>query len=167
MRNHYEGTALDSRQDVGAGPFHSVFRNPPSMWQSGGHEYVNERHVGVPYAAMHYTAQLRAWLPKPIGGINWFSVDDSSFSVHAPFHGCTTRLPWAFSHKNGGAHSFSFDSAFWVFNMVANFAYYRYDRVAPLVTEKIHDYEERFVEAVAKEDAQALGWWGKNRTAAI
>ena len=32
-------------------------------------------------------AQLRSWLPGPIGGILWFGVDDASFSVHAPFHG--------------------------------------------------------------------------------
>lgn len=38
---------------------------------------------------------------------------------------------------------------------------------APLVTEKIHDYEKRFIEAIAKEDASALGLWKTNRTAAV
>merc|ERR1719223_2274408 len=67
MRNHYEDTVLDDRTDIGAGPYHSVFRSGGSSWKSGGRTYVNERHVGVPYASTHYTAQLRGWLPPAIG----------------------------------------------------------------------------------------------------
>lgn len=167
MRNHYEDTALDDRQDVGAGPFHSVFRNSPSQWQSGGHKYINERPVGVPYASTHYIAQLRGWLPSEIGGVNWFSVDDATFSVHAPFRGSATRVPWAYSYGNGAADKMSFDSAFWVFNMVANFAYYRYSEVAPLVAKKIKDYEASFVETIAKEDKIALDMWKTNKSGAV
>lgn len=168
MRNHYEDTVLDDRGDVGAGPFHSVFRNGPSSWRSGGRTYVNERHVGVPVASTHYTAQLRGWLPAAIGGINWFSVDDSTFSVHAPFRGSATRIPKAYSLESGGAADvFSFDAAWWVFNMVANFAYYRYDIVAPLVTKQLEKYEKQFVEDVAMEDKKALSLWKTNATAAV
>lgn len=167
MRNHYENTALDDRQDVGAGPFHSVFRNSPSSWRSGGHQYINERPVGVPYASTHYVAQLRGWLPKEIGGINWLSVDDATFSVHVPFRGSSTRVPWAYKYGNGAADKMSFESAFWVFNMVANFAYYRYSEVAPLVTRSVSDYETRFMAAVAREDQKALEMWKTNRSGAL
>lgn len=167
MRNHYEDTVLDERLDVGAGPFHAPFRPGSGSWKSGGHSYVNERPVGVPYASTHYTAQLRGWLPKPIGGINWFSCDDATFSVHAPFHGSATRVPWAYSNENGGADKMSFESAFWVFNMVANFAYYRWDQVAPLVSKKIQQFEKQFMGDVAHEEEKALSMWKNNASAAV
>lgn len=167
MRNHYEGTALDSTSDVGAGGYHSTFRPAPSVWESGGHEYVNERPVGVPYSATHFTVQLRGWLPPPIGGINWFSVDDASFSPHAPFHGCTTRVPWAYDNRNGGPTNFTFDAAFWVFNMVANFAYYRYDRFGPLVVARARSCEERFIREVAADEQHALALWSTDPDAAV
>jgi dipeptidase len=128
MRNHYENTVL-ADQDISAGPMHSEFRVSPSHWTSSNRTYVNERHVGVPYASTHYIAQLRGWLPAPIGALNWFSVDDATFSVHEPFHACSTRVPVSYTSAAGSADRFSFKSAFWVFNMVANFAYYRYEQV--------------------------------------
>merc|ERR1711957_644566 len=167
MRSHYEGTALDNREDVSAGGFHSVFRNSPSVWSSGSRMYANERHPGVPYAATHYVAQLRGWLPDAIGAINWFSVDDASFSVHAPFRASATRVSKSYTNAVGGAEVFSFDSAFWVFNMVANFAYYRYSEVAPIVASKIAEYEANFEAAVQAEDKHALTLWAVNQSEAV
>lgn len=51
--------------------------------------------------------------------------------------------------------------------MVANFAYYRHSQVAPLVRAQVSDYERRFAQDVAKEDARALELWDKNRTEAV
>ena len=48
---------------------------------------------------------------------------------------------------------------------MANFAYYRYEQVAPVVTKKVQEYEALFAKAVAAEDAQALDLWNVNRTA--
>ena len=166
MRNHYEHTAL-SDQDVSAGPLHTEFRVSPSHWTSSGRSYVNERHTGVPYTSTTYVAQLRGWLPAPLGALNWFSVDDSTFSVHVPFHACSTRVPHAYTGAAGSADRMSFDSAFWVFNMVANFAYFRWEQVAPVVTANVNRYEELFAKQVAAEDAEALELWSSNRTAAV
>lgn len=167
MRSHYEDTVLDNRNDVSSGGLHSVFRNSPSMWNSGGRMYANERHPGVPYAGTQYVAQLRGWLPNGIGAINWFSVDDATFSVHAPFRASATRVSKSYSRQVGGRDVFSFDSAFWVFNMVANFAYYRYSEVAPLVVSKVAEYQQRFADAVAAEDKYALDLWAMNQSDAI
>ena len=172
MRNHYEGTVL-SDQDISSGPLHSEFRVSPSHWTSSAilgtdQTYVNERHVGVPYTSTSYVAQLRGWLPPPIGALNWFSVDDATFSVHAPFHACSTRIPHAYTSAAGSATNMTFKSAFWVFNIVANFAYYRWEQVAPLVTERVKYYEEIFANQVKAEDAAALALWSSNnRTAAV
>lgn len=167
MRSNYEGMALDNRKDVSSGGFHSVFRNSPSVWHSGGRMYTNERHPGVPSAATHYVAQLRGWLPDAIGAINWFSVEDASFSVHAPFCSSAARVSKSYSNAVDGADVFSFDSAFWVFNMVANFAYCRHSEVAPLVVSRVAEYEKQFLEAMEAEDKHALDLWAVNQSDAI
>ncbi|CAK9025732.1 Probable dipeptidase B [Durusdinium trenchii] len=124
MRNHYEGTALDSRLDVGAGSSGSPFRVWPLVWKQGNASYVHERMVGTPQAGWNFVAQLRGWLPGPMAGLLWFGVDDASFSVHAPFHGGTTRVPQGYADGFGDALHYS-RSAFWAFNTVANFIYPR------------------------------------------
>ena len=166
MRNHYEHTALTD-QDISAGPLHTEFRVSPSHWTSAGRMFFDERHVGVPYTSTTYVAQLRGWLPAPIGALNWFAVDDATFSVHVPFHACSTRVPVSYTSVAGSADRFSFGSAFWVFNMVANFAYYRWEQAAPVVNKYIDHYEGLFAREVATNDAAALHLWHTNRTAAV
>ncbi|CAJ1404868.1 unnamed protein product [Effrenium voratum] len=125
MRNHYEGTVLDSRHDVGAGASGSPFRVRPLVWKAGGSSYVHEREVGTPQAGWNFVAQLRPRLPRAMAGLLWFAPDDATFSVHAPFHGGTTRVPHGYADGTGDALHFSQESAFWAFNSVANFLYPR------------------------------------------
>lgn len=155
MRNHYEGTPLDSRADVGAGSSGTVFRHRPLMWKYGDESYVNERSVGTPQAGWSFIAQLRGHLPAPIGGLLWFGVDDASFSVHVPFHGGVTEVPKGFADGTGDALTFSTESAFWAFNTVANFVYPRW-YLAEEVMNRAHATETGFADALIHRDAKAL-----------
>uniref|UniRef100_A0A7S1L7R2 Dipeptidase n=1 Tax=Alexandrium catenella TaxID=2925 RepID=A0A7S1L7R2_ALECA len=155
MRNHYEGTALDSRFDVGAGSSATPFRTRPIVWKHSNTSYVNERTVGTQQAGWNFVAQLRGHLPAPIGGLLWFGLDDATFSVHVPFHGGLTRVPHSFADGTGDALSFSTQSAFWAFNTVANFVYPRW-MVAPEVIKRAQATEEAFVKALEAEEQHAL-----------
>lgn len=126
MRNHYEGSVLDPRHDVGAGSSGSPFRTRPITWKHGDKTYVHERFIGTPQAAWNFVAQLRGWLPPAIGGLLWFAPDDATFSVHAPFHAGTTAVPKSYADGTGDALTWSTESAFWAFNSVANFVYPRW-----------------------------------------
>jgi dipeptidase len=126
-RNHYEGTILDGRFDVGAGGSGTPFRVRPMVWEYGNETYVNERPVGTPMTSFVWVAQLRSGLPASLGGLLWFGVDDATFTSFVPFHGGTTRVPKQFSDSDGhGILSYSTDSAYWAFNTVANFVYDRW-----------------------------------------
>ena len=97
MRNHYEGTWLDPTKDVGGGAFHSPYRlGLGRTWEYGGETYLNERSIGVEYAAMNIACVGRRTHRY---GIVWWGADDSSFSLHAPLYGVTSRLPR--SHDGG------------------------------------------------------------------
>ena len=45
MRDHYEGTALDITNDLGAGPFKMPYRLSPLTFKVDGKTYFNERPI--------------------------------------------------------------------------------------------------------------------------
>jgi dipeptidase len=127
MRDHLEGTELDMSKDPGAGPHGLPYRWRPLTWQYEGKTYVNERATATQQTGFSFVTQSRSWLPDPVGGILWFSVDDAATTVYTPIYCGSTRTPETFAVGNGDIHTYSADAAFWVFNKVANFAYLRYD----------------------------------------
>jgi len=126
MRDHFEGTELDMTQDVGAGPYQLPYRWRPLTWKVGATEYFNERAISTQQTGYSLVAQLRNWLPNPIGGVLWFGVDDTASTVYIPIYAGVTSVPKSFAVGTGSFTEFSWDSAFWVFNFVANWAYSRY-----------------------------------------
>ncbi|CAK0905244.1 unnamed protein product [Prorocentrum cordatum] len=154
-RSHYEGTPLDDRDDVGAGPYHAAFRARPLAWKHGGNDYFNERKVGTEQTGWNFVAQLRGDRPAPLRAVNWFGVDDTSYSVRVPFYGGTTTVPKCLADGNGDALTFSFDSQFWVNNMVANFVY-THAYAEPIVVKEVETRQELLIEAQKASEAKAL-----------
>jgi dipeptidase len=125
MRNYYQGTPMDMTKDVGAGPYGSTVRWRPMEWKVDGVTYINERAISTQQTGFSFIAQSRSWLPDPVGGINWFGVDDTFYTVYSPMYCGITKVPESFAVGNGDMMTFSDNAAFWVFNQVANFAYTR------------------------------------------
>jgi dipeptidase len=184
FRNHYEGTVLDQRADVGAGPFRSAFRVGDGLqWEaSSGRQYVNERAISVQATGWHFTAQVRnASVPPPVRGILWFGPDDTKHTLNVPFYSGTTRVPAAWDgadcmgrsacrrakNLTGTITDFSFQAAHWVFNMVSNYAYSRYDAITPVVSAKIAATEARWFAETAVIDAKATALYAADPAAAV
>ena len=138
MRNHYENTPLtmDGQEfpDVGASFDAVPVRAHPLTWtSSAGGEYLNERPIATQQTGWNFVSQSRAWMPSELSGLLWFGVDDSATTVRFPVYGSATRVPLAFAGK--GAQDgvtpplmeFDDEKAFDVFNLVANWAYSRWD----------------------------------------
>lgn len=126
MRDHYEGTELDWRFDVGAGPFNSPYRWSPLSFEVDSVEYCNERPIATQQTAFSFVAQMRSWLPNEIGGILWFGIDDAAQTVYYPFYCGHTETPHEMAIGNGDLLTFSWTSAFWIHNWVSNMVYTRY-----------------------------------------
>ncbi len=129
MRDHYEGTDIDMTQGVDAGPYGTPNRWRPMAWTVDGVEHVWERPISTQQTGFTFVSQSRAWLPNPIGGVYWYGVDDTYFTCYVPLYCCITELPE--SYTVGGLQQFSWDSAWWVFNFVANYANLRYSDMRP------------------------------------
>lgn len=126
MRDHFEGTALDLTQGIGAGPYALPYRARPLTWTVDRAEYAHERPVSVQQTGFSFVAQARAALPDPVGGLLWFGVDDTYSTVYVPMYCGIREAPRPFAAGTGSFQEFSWESAFWVFNFVSNFSYLRY-----------------------------------------
>ena len=145
MRDHYEGTELDWRFDVGAGPFNSPYRWSPLTFEVDSVEYCNERPTATQQTGLSFVAQMRAWLPNEIGGILWFGVDDAAQTVYYPIYCGHTDVPQEMAVGNGDLLTFSWTSAFWIHNWVSNMVYTRYSDMSGDMKKVQTSLEGRFL----------------------
>ena len=158
MRDHYEGTPLDLSNDFGAGPYHAPYRLSPLTFKVDGEEYFNERPISTQQSGFVFVAQMRAELPDPVGGVLWFGTDDANMISFVPVYCCTNRVPECFTRVDGADYiTFSWNSAFWIYNWVSNMVYPRYDLMIGDLREVQQSLEQSFftaqpgIEQVAQE----------------
>lgn len=154
MRDHYEGTAYDMTQGLAAGPFGSPMRFRGLGFELDGRSYSWERPISTQQAGFVMVAQCRSWLPDPIGGVYWFTPDDAYTSCFTPLYCGSQALPP--SYAVGDHDRFSFDSAWWVFNLVSNLTYDRWSRILPDVLAVQQESERAFLEMLPIIDQTAV-----------
>ena len=153
MRDHYEGTPYDMTQGVDAGPFGSPIRFRGLTFEVDGEAYCWERPISTQQAGFVMLAQCRSWLPDPVGGVYWFTPDDSYTSCYLPLYCGIRALPEPY--LRGDYEQFQWDSAFWLFNMVSNLTYDRWNRVLPDVLAVQSESESGFLAAMQTVDRLA------------
>jgi dipeptidase len=166
MRDHFEGTPWDMTQDVGGGPYHCPYRFRPLTWQVDSVEYLHERAIATQQTGFVFVAQMRGWLPDAVGAKTWFGVDDANTSVFTPIYNNVSEAPECFRVGNGDLLTFSWTSAFWMNNWVANQAYARYDRMFPDIAAVRDSLEDRFDSQQAEVDSVAQTLYAQSSAAA-
>ena len=127
MRDHFEGTPLDMTADMTAGPWGMPIRPLPMQFRaSDSTPYFRERPIATQQSGFTMTCQMRSWLPDDVGGVTWFNCDDAAMVAYVPLYCCLTQVPDPFRPENNPRNEFSFQSAFWMNNWVANMVYPRY-----------------------------------------
>ena len=135
VRDHYENTVIDMTKGITAGPFGNPNRVRPLDWEVDSVKYSFERPISTYNTAFSYVAQLRNYLPNEIGGIVWFGVDDTYTTCYFPIYCCATEISKPF--KTGDINHYSRESAWWAFNLAANYANIRYkDIVIDIINEQ-------------------------------
>ena len=167
MRNYYQGTPMDMTKDVGAGPYGCTVRWRPMEWKVDGVTYINERAISTQQTGFSFIAQSRSWLPDPVGGINWFGVDDTFYTVYSPMYCGITRIPESLAAGNGDMMTFSDKSAFWIFNQVSNFAYTRTNIINGDILKKQIELEEGYAKETINVDKTASDLYKKSPAEAV
>lgn len=155
MRDHYEGTPLDTRNDLGAGDYGLPNRWRPISFTLDGTDYEFERPIATQQTGFWYVCQARPQLPDEFGGICWFGVDDAATSALTPIYTTVSHAPACFAQGNGNMTTYSETSAFWLFTRVAHFAYLFYDRTEPFIRGFADRYELENLDLIKEVDALA------------
>lgn len=145
MRDHFEGTPLDMTADMTAGPWGMPIRPLPMHFKaSDGTEFYRERPIATQQSGFTMTCQMRSWLPNDVGGVTWFNCDDANMVAYVPLYCCITQVPDAFRAENNPRNEFSFQSAFWMNNWVANMIYPRYSMMIGDLREAQRELEDYY-----------------------
>jgi dipeptidase len=156
MRDHFEDSDFDLSKGIGAGPFNLPYRWRPLTWEVDSVEYLNDRATSTQQTGFSFVAQARNWLPRIIGGIFWFSVDDTYSTVYIPMYCGINKIPYNYAVGTGSFDRFSWDSAFWVFNFVSNYTYSRYCDMIKDVQIVQRELEGQFLATQPQIDNAAL-----------
>ena len=154
MRDQYEGTPLDITQGPDAGPWNSKLRYGSLGFKLDSVQYWFERPIATQQTAWSFVAQMRGYESAKAGGIFWFGVDDAASTVYVPMYSTITQVPNCFAEGNGDMYNYSPTSAWWTYNIVANWAYTKYSAMMPDIKKVQATWEDKFNSQVAAVDAQ-------------
>ena len=154
MRDQYEGTPLDITQGPDAGPWNSKLRYGSLGFKLDSVQYWFERPIATQQTAWSFVAQMRGYESAKAGGIFWFGVDDAASTVYVPMYSTITEVPECFKEGNGDMYNYSPTSAWWTYNIVANWAYTKYSAMMPAIKKVQAAWEDKFNAQVEAVDAQ-------------
>ena len=154
MRDQYEGTPLDITQGPDAGPWHSKLRYGSLGFQLDSVQYWFERPIATQQTGWSFVAQMRGYEGANAGGIFWFGVDDAATSLYVPMYSSITAVPECFQEGNGDLYTYSPTSAWWTYNIIANWAYSKYSAMLPDIKKVQAAWEDKFNAQVGAIDAQ-------------
>ena len=166
MRDHFDGTPLDMTCDIGAGGNALPYRWRPLTFEVEGKSYVNERAIVTQQTGWWFVGQCRSDLPRDLGGLYWFGVDDAGTSALIPIYSASQRVPHCLEVGNGSMLKYSETSLFWIFNRVAQFAYLRYNEIGAEVREVVDAWENSMIEKTALTDRVAVELYKESPEAA-
>ncbi len=167
MRDHYEGTALSTNNDLGQGNWDMPYRPTPLYFEYNGKKYFTERPASTQQSAFSYVCQLRSSMPREIGGIIWFANDDGNMCSFVPVYCSSTVQPECFNTPGADAVTFSDKNAFWVCNWVANMVYPRYAQMFPSLKQVRDELDNSYFANQPKVEAEAMKLYQTDKAAAI
>ena len=161
MRDHFEGTPMDMRVDIGAGGNACPYRWRPMNFRWDGKTYVNERAIATQQTGFWFVGQARSAFPDEIGALLWFGCDDAATSYLTPIYVNSNKVPSCLREGNGDLLHYSATSQFWINNRVTNACYRMYDAMEPVVRAEVDTYENHMMTAVARMDSELLKIYDK------
>ena len=82
-------------------------------WSVDGVKYLHERAISTQQTGFSLVAQMRSWLPDPVGGVVWFGYSNPAMTTYVPVYAGVTDVPEDY-RTDGRTTGFSRRSAWWV-----------------------------------------------------
>ena len=167
MRDHFEGTVLALDNDMGQGLWDMPYRPTPLVFTVDGKKYFNERPTSTQQTGFTYVSQMRAWMPRQIGGVLWFGNDDANMIAYTPIYCGNTVQPDCYNTKGADALTFNGNNAYWICNWVSNMVYPRYSQMFPSVKEVRDSLEKDYFYNQKSIEDKAMAIYKTNPSGAI
>lgn len=168
MRDHFEGTEFDMTKGLAAGPYGCPYRWKPLGWKLDGDtntKYIWERPISTQQTAFAFCSQARSSMPDEIGGIFWYGVDDSYTTVYNPLYVGMKYPPEIFSKY--AISEFSLESGFWVFNLVSNLVYSKYNLAIGDLQQLQSEIENEYFDNQPIIEKRALDFYKTDKNKAV
>lgn len=145
FEDHYQGTKYDpygTKTDqykpthspmIARGAGYQVKESPFHINENREYQLApnwgKERIIGTPRSIANWCAQLRGWMPNPIGGLLWTGISEGATTGRIPFYCGMKRTPKPFATGTRAFVSrtdpsmmniYNPDSAYWNFRIVTN-----------------------------------------------
>jgi dipeptidase len=105
-------------------------------------------------------AQLRSWLPDPIGGVYWFYLDNQHVSTYVPIYAGVQKIsPY---YNTYDPDKFEENSARWAIDFVDNLLYLKWQEAIKDLRKERDPLESSFFKEQASLDAKALELYKKD-----
>ena len=117
------------------------------------HRYVSQGGYGM-------VAQLRGWLPDPIGGVYWFYLDNQYVSTYVPIYAGVQEISPLY--KTYDPDKFSNDSARWAIDFVDNLLYLKWQEAIKHLRAARDPLEAGFFTKQVDIEAEALELYKKS-----
>ncbi len=163
VRDHFHDTPYYTGKGISSGPYNNPYRWRPVFFELEGDttRYAWERPISQPQTAFSFITQARNWLPDEIGGICWYSVDDTYSNVFMPLYMGMTDVPKSLTIAD--PLEFDWDSAFWIFDLLANYSYGQYNIIMPEIKKVQKELENRSISMVKAVDKAAQELYKANK----
>jgi len=173
QRSTFEGTIYDKTEDYDwyvpdgqGGMKKSPLATPfPSKDMRELLDINNRRNVARPQGFYGMVAQLRGWLPDPIGGIYWVFLDNAYTSPYVPIYAGTQEI--AECYKNFDPTVYSPASACWAIDFVDNLLYLKWQEAVKDLWAVRDPYEEQLFAERDHVDQEALALFRKKPEKAL
>jgi dipeptidase len=173
QRSTFEGTIYDKTEDYDwyvpdgkGGIKKSPLATPfPSKDMRELLDINNRRNVARPQGFYGMIAQLRGWLPDPIGGIYWVFLDNAYTSPYVPIYAGTQEI--AECYKNFDPTTYSNTSACWAIDFVDNLLYLKWQEAVKDLWAVRDPYEEQLFTERDHVDQEALALYKKKPEKAL
>jgi len=114
---------------------------------------ANPRPVSAVFCSYSYVAQARSSLPDPVGGVLWFGPAVAYETVYAPMYAGSTNVSAAYA--TGDRLKYDYNTAYWTFDLLTNWAMLRYDAMIDTITAKQGEIEAESIALVQETDRGA------------
>jgi len=165
VRDHFNDSPFHSINSYASGPYQVPYFWRPIYFDLDGQKHAWPRSISQPQTGFSLIAQSRRDLPDPIGGIFWYGVDDTYTNVYMPLYVGMQRAP--VSLTTGNILDFDWNSAFWVFNLLANYAYGMYNIVIEEIKAEQTRLENRSRALTGAVDLAAKSLWDSDPKMAL